>query len=291
MAKRRDSKLNVQALARRVPELMACIGPKAEFVNVSIDLGAGEPTCTTHFSNDANYRYANFDGVGKPPYYSNNVLMIDDIYLQCASVSPMGAADMKAAFDANWPAGSFVDQWLADPDIIKNKLKKLRNFHKMLALGIGYGMGAKKMVNASYDAGYVLAFTDAKKFGNSYWQLYAGVKRFSDKLAREVENKGFIVNPFGYRGVPEPRKAFNFFIQSSVSGIMHAFLAILGARCPYMVLLTVIHDELLVEVPKEMVEQFRKDKEEVTAELNRQLNWSVDIRTGFVVGSNWYEAK
>ncbi len=289
--KKRESRLNVQALARRAETLMGCIGPEPDFVNISIDLSAGEPTVTTHFSGDPNYRYANFDGVDKAPYYDGSVLMIDDIYFQCTSVSPMGAADMRAAFDAKWPAGSFVDQWLADPEHIKSKLKKLRTFHKMLALAKGYGMGAKKMVSASYDAGYLLNFADAKKFGDRYWQLYPGVKSFSDKLSAQVERDGYIVNPFGYRGVPTPHKAFNFFIQSSVSGIMHAFLAILGSRCPYMRLLTVIHDELLVEVPRDMLETFRLDKEEATRELNRQLGWSVEIRTGFVCGSNWYEAK
>ncbi len=287
MAKEKRARLNVQALARRDRRLVGCIHASTDTDIISIDLAAGEPSVTTHFSQDKNYRWATFDGVGKAPFYDGRVLMIDDIYLMCMSVSPMGAGIIRKEFDTT----NFADIWLSDPESIKSKLKKERQFHKILALGLGYGMGPRKMVNAAYDAGYLLSFSEAKEFHKAYWNLFHGVRVLSDKLAAQVERDGFIVNPFGYRGVPEPRKAFNFFIQSSVSGIMHVFLAILAAKAPYMHLLTVIHDELLVEVPKDLLETFRKDKEAATKELNAQLGWSVDIRTGFAVGATWYDAK
>lgn len=284
-------RLNVQGLARRDKGLLSCITPDKGWTTISIDLAAGEPSCTSHFSQDKNYMHACFDGVGKAPYYQGSVLMIDDIYLMTMSVSPIGKDKMRAAFEQRWPAGSFQDQWLADAEHIKSALKKDRQIHKILALGLGYGMGAKKMSVSMYNVGFLLAQKDAKAFHTAYWQLFAGVKRLSDKLAARIEEDGYIVNPFGYRLTPDPRRAFNYFIQSSVSGIMHVFTAKLMAAAPWCRFVTVIHDELLIDVPTERLEEFKRAKELATDSLNEDLKWTVAIRTGFVSGDSWFTAK
>lgn len=286
------AKLNVQGLSRRSPEIMTCILPAKNTVLVSIDLSAGEPTVTSHFSQDPNYMYACFKGVGKIPYYSSDgVLMIDDIYLMVMSVSPIGKDKMRVLFNQTWPAGTFVGQWLKDPEVIRTFCKKDRQIHKILALGLGYGMGAKKMVKQMYDGGFMLSLEDAKSFKSAYWRLFKGVKRFAEKLSKEIERKGYMINPFGYRLTPSPHKAFNYFIQSSVSGIMHVFSIKLFNQAPYAKFVTCIHDELIVEIPADKVEQFQRDKDLATQSLNSDLNWTVKIRTGYVTGSNWYEAK
>lgn len=284
-------RLNVQGLARRDEKLLRCILPNPGHLVVSSDASAGEPTVTTHFSGDINYRFATFDGVGAAPYYRGPILMISDIYLMVMSVSPIGRAKMKEAFDSKWNGKSFVDQWLEDPEVIKTALKKDRQIHKILALGLGYGMGPKKMVLSMKDAGFELLFDDAKKFFNSYWQLFSGVRKLADRLGRQVEEKGYIINPFGYRMVPEPQKAFNYFIQSSVSGLLNVYMAKLFAAAPYAHLLTIIHDELLIEVPTERLSEFKLAKDRAVDSLNTDLNWSVKLRFGAVEGNNWFEAK
>jgi hypothetical protein len=113
---------------------MAAIKPDEGYITVSIDLAAGEPTVTSHFSRDPNYIYACFDGVGKVPFYSGSVLKIDDIYLMSCSISPVGAQQMRQAFEQKWPAGTFQDQWMADAEVIKKALKKTRQQHKILCL-------------------------------------------------------------------------------------------------------------------------------------------------------------
>lgn len=287
----RQKRLNIQGLARREPLLQHCFPAPNDSVYVSIDLAAGEPSVTTHFSQDTNYRYATFDGVGKRPFYRDDVLMIGDIYLMSASINPLHTSTMKGAFDKTWPAGSFADQWVADDEIIKKALKAPRTFNKMAALGFSYGMGAKKFVKQAYDQGFSIDLRSAKELHYNYWQLFADVRRFANRLAKQREMDGYIVNPFGYRSIAEPHKAFNAFIQSSVSGIMHVYLMLLSTIAPYMKLITVIHDELLVEIPKDLVEQFRKDSQTATDELNTQLGWTVLIRTGFAVGKDFYDAK
>lgn len=271
---------------------MAAIQPDPNYTTVSIDLSAGEPTVTAHFSQDTNYRYATFDGVGKAPFYKNGVLMIDDIYLMCMSVSPIGRQKIWDMFHKETFNGlSFVQAWLKDPDLVKKTIKKERDLHKMLALALGYGMGPKKMVKQCYDKGHQMELQVAKDFYNAYWHLFKGVRLFADHLGLAIKRRGFIVNPFGYRLTPPPHKAFNYFIQSSVSGIMHVFNAKLFTIAPYANFVTVIHDEVLADVPDTKIELFRNHKDQATVSLNADLKWSTSIRTGFATGKNWYEAK
>jgi len=70
---KKPKKLNVQGLARKEPLLLKCILPDTGNVLVSIDLSAGEPTVTSEFSRDKNYIYATFEGVGKTPFYKDDL--------------------------------------------------------------------------------------------------------------------------------------------------------------------------------------------------------------------------
>lgn len=287
----RGARLNVQGLARRDPGLMRCIVPDDGMTTVSIDLSAGEPTVTSHFSQDPRYRYACFDGVGKAPFYDGSVLMLDDIYLMTMSVSPIGAKQMRELFHTRFNTATFVEKWLEDAESIKSMIKKERQLHKMLALALGYGMGPKKMVKQCYDNGHTMDMKTARAFYDAYWRLFQGVRKLADRLAARVARDGYIVNAFGYRLTPPPHKAFNYFIQSSVSGIMHVFVAKLFALADYAYLDTVIHDEVVADTPIPRLDAFRVAKEQATASLNDDLKWTVAIRTGFAVGQSWYEAK
>ncbi len=271
---------------------MRCIKSEPGHTTVSIDLASGEPTVTSHFSQDPNYLYATFGGVGKRPFYKNGVLMIDDLYLQTMSVSPIGREKIwRACHSQDFNGKSFVDQWIADPEVIKKFFKSDRDLHKMLCLALGYGMGPKKMMKQCYDKGFHMDLRTAQDFYRAYWDLYAGVRKFADRLGMSIKQRGYIVNPFGYRLTPPPHKAFNFFIQSSVSGLMHVFNMKLFTIAPYSRFITVIHDETLADTPDDKVELFRNHKDMATASLNEDLKWTTNIRTGFAIGKDWYEAK
>jgi len=287
-----QARLNVQGMARRDPLLMTCLGPDPGFITCSSDAASGEPSVIAHFSHDPVYKYACFDGIGKAPYYKDAVLVIDDIYLMGASISPVGASIVRDAFNKKWPAGSFQDQWLQDSEVIKSALKKCRQLHKAAILGFSYGMGHRKCARTLYEQGYLISEEDAKKFKFAYWDLMSGVARFSKRLANMSEREGYIINPFGYRIVPEsPHKAFNAYIQSSVSGLLNVYLVKLLAAAPYAQFVTIIHDELLLDIPIIYKEEFKLAKERAVKSLNEDLKWSVDLRFGLVYGSDWYTAK
>jgi hypothetical protein len=286
------AKLNVQGLSRRDPGLMSCLLPDQGNVVVSADLSAGEPTITSHFSRDPRYYAATFGMVGKPPYYDGEVLFIDDIYLMVASVSPIGRALMREMFNTKFNGLTFSQQWLVDADVIKTQIKDQRNLHKVLTLGLGYSMGPRKLVKSAYEKGHTLPLKTAKEFFNAYWELFSGVKRLADLLEAKFKRDGYLVNPFGYRLIPDPSyKAFNYFIQSSVSGLMNVLNAKFFALCPYAQFVTVIHDELIAEVPEEKAAEAKSIFYQAVQSLNDDLKWTVDVRCGWVEGKDWYTAK
>lgn len=287
----REFRLNAQGLSRKEAGLMGAILPDPGYIVCSSDASAGEPTCTSHYSQDKNYYDATFGMVGKEPYYQGRLLKIDDIYLTTMSTSPFGEKIMLEAFNSTYGGVPFPQQWLIDPEKIKKQLEPSRKLHKIMALGLGYGMGVKKLVKQAYENGHNISAKQAKDFWRAYWTTFSGVRKFADSLGQQVEQHGYIVNQFGYRLTPEPHKAFNYYIQSSVSGLFHCYCAKIFAAAPWAKFVTVIHDELVAEVPIDRQEEFSRVIDAATASLNEDLNWSVKLRFGKVYGRNWYEAK
>lgn len=294
-------RLNPQGLARKDKRLMSAIEAPPGWTLISCDLAAGEPTCTTHYSRDKNYADATFNMVGKAPFYdASDILKIDNLYLTVMSVSPMGKTLARELFSTRYRGDTFAQLWQANAeyegskfqDYIKDSIKPQYAFHKIGALGMGYAMGPKKFQNTAYDAGHVIDFKQAKEFFQKYWTLFSGIKRFSNVCANNFKGRGFLVNEFGYRLVPDKDyKAFNYWIQSTVSGIMHVLCAKFFALAAYCRFILVIHDEVIFACPTERVEEARAAMKAAEASLNANLKWRVNMRVGFKTGSNMYEAK
>lgn len=284
--------LNCQALVRRDKGFMSALLPSnPDNILISLDIGSGEPSCTSEFTKDKVYTYCVFDGVGKAPFYANDMLYIDDIYLASLSFAPFGAKVMRDAFNADWDGLTFQEQWLKDPEVIKNKLKKLRTITKTCVLAIGYSAGAAKIHKSITEAGFNIPFEQIQTFWYRYWEVFHGIKSYAEAQKRHVERHGVIVTPLGYRGTPEPRKAYNFVIQSTVNPIIQNFTRFLLEEAPYTKFVTIIHDEVIIECPKVRLEDCRKAKEIAQDRVNAWLKWSLNMRFGFAVGDNFYEAK
>lgn len=278
---------------------MTCLLPDEGHKVVSVDLVSAEPTVTCHFSRDPMYRYACFDGVGKTPHFKAfkqyNVLMLDDIYLMTMSISPFGADKMREAFHTKYNGLTFQEQWLKDPEYIqKVVLKKERALHKIMALGLAYSMGPAKLVKQAYTNGYTINKSQATQFFNAYWTLFERVRSLGLWLEQDYKKRGYITNPFGYRLVPhhkESYKCLNYFIQSSISGMMHVICDKFFTVTPYAQMKTVIHDEIVMDIPSDKLDDARALMNKSVEHMNNELKWSVPVRTGWAVGDEWYSAK
>lgn len=285
-------RLNPQGLARKDKPLMSAIKPDPGHVFVSCDLSSGEPTCTSHYSQDRNYFDACFGLVGKEPFYERDLLRIGNIYAMVASVAPTGKARMRELFHTSFKGVPFPQAFAKNADLVKETDPKFYAFHKIGALGMSYGMGARKFQSAAYDAGYNISFSEAKGFFQSYWSTFPRVRQFADKCAAGFKSRGYLVNDFGYRLLPDKEhKAFNYWIQSSVSGIMHVLCAQFFALAPFCTFLLVIHDEVIFSCPVDRVEEARAAMRQAEDQLNAMLQWRVRVRVGFKAGGNLYEAK
>jgi hypothetical protein len=294
-------RLNPQGLARKDAPFMSSVIPDPGHVFVSCDLSSGEPTCTAHYSQDRNYYDATFGMVGKLPRYTpTDLLKIDNLYYTVMSVTPMGRQVTRDLFDAGYDGQSFAERWRVNgvyrskpfQDYIKDQVKKEYAFHKMGTLGMGYGMGPTKFQQAAYDAGYIITKKEASEFFQSYWTLFARIRTFAKKCEKAVERKGYLVNDFGYRLIPDKGyKAFNYFIQSSVSGIMHVLCRLFFETAPYCKFLMIIHDEVIFSCPEGQVNKALQSMRQTEDHLNAMLKWRVRVRIGFTTGRNLYEAK
>lgn len=129
------AKLNPQGLARGDKGLMSSMIPPPGHVFVSVDLAAGEPSVSAHYSQDKNYYDACFGMVGKEPYYDGDLLRCDDIYIMTMSRSPIGKHKVRALFEGGVNGVPFVEQWMLDKEVIQKKaLKKERALHKAMCL-------------------------------------------------------------------------------------------------------------------------------------------------------------
>jgi len=161
---------------------------------------------------------------------------------------------------------------------------------------MGYEMGPAMMVSQAYDAGKVVKLEDAIEFHHNYWfKLFPKIQQIKDILARDYKKNKFLVNRFGFLLRPDsPHKCLNYFIQSSVSGLMYALLILILKNIPdnlTLLLEGIIHDELVIQVNDKDLQIMQDAVNLSVMELNKWLNWSVPIRTGWVTGENFYEAK
>jgi DNA polymerase I-like protein with 3'-5' exonuclease and polymerase domains len=287
-------KFNILALNRKEPLLMQAMVADPGHILVSADISAGEPSLTAHFSKDPNYYDCVAGMVGREPFYDSNGLRIDDIYLSVMSVSPIGRDTMAAIFDHGKDGTSFVDQWMRDKDVVCKKwLKRERDIHKILALGLAYGLSSpKSMQEHGAKAGYKLTQAECRAFKDAYWDRFRGVDRFSKSLIRKWQKDGYIVNPFGYRCLPDADyKVMNAFIQSSLSGLMKVLSMKFFEVCKYAEFIAVIHDEICMQIPIDRQEEAKKLWDMAVDSLNADLAWTVPIRTGWVNGKSLFEAK
>ena len=171
---------------------------------------------------------------------------------------------------------------------------------KAVNFGIVYGI-------SSFGLSQDLSITrkEAADYIESYFETYPGVKRFLERQVSEAKEKGYAVTMFGRRRpMPElssgnymqrsfgERVAMNAPIQGAAADIIkiamiqvHRRLKEEGLRSK---LILQVHDELLVEVYREEVEQVSNIlKEEMVGAVSLSVPLEIDMHQG----NNWYEAK
>ncbi len=185
---------------------------------------------------------------------------------------------------------------ISEKEVTANK----RRNAKAVNFGILYGISS---FGLSEDLG--INVKEAKSFIDKYLETYPGIKEYMDNLIKEAYKNGYVKTLFGRERILDELKSNNFMVRSSgermalntpIQGTSADIMKIaminvhkeLEKRKLKAKLIIQVHDELLIDTPKEELDEVKeilKDKMENAYKLNVPLK--VDIN----YGNNWYEAK
>ena len=205
-----------------------------------------------------------------------------------------------------------IEAYRSDEDIHKITASKVfhtplekvtslqRRNAKAVNFGIVYGISS---FGLSQDLS--ISRKEAAEYIEQYFATYPGVKSFLDKLVVDAKENGYTTTMFGRRRpIPElsssnfmqrsfgERVAMNSPIQGTAADIMKIAMirvwrglkeAGLGSK-----LILQVHDELVIEVLAEEVEQVRAI---LTKEMKSAAALAVSLEIDLHTGENWYEAK
>ena len=146
---------------------------------------------------------------------------------------------------------------------------------------------------------------DAKNYIETYFERYPGIKTYMENIVREARDKGFVetmshrrrkipdinARNFNVRGFAE-RTAINSPIQGSAADILKIAMInldkALTERQSKSKLLLQVHDEIILDVPLEELEEIQALVKETMEEA---IELAVPLKVDENTGKTWYEAK
>ncbi|MCQ2484857.1 MAG: DNA polymerase I [Clostridia bacterium] len=176
----------------------------------------------------------------------------------------------------------------------------MRSRAKAVNFGIVYGIGAFSL---SKDIGVSVA--EANRYIKGYLNNFSGVERYMDSVIAQAKNDGFVTTLFNRRRyLPEltnsnamlrkfgERVARNMPIQGTAADIIKIAMIKVYERMEKeglkAKLIMQVHDELIVEAPKEEKDAVcRIVKEEMENACPMKVKLTADVH----YGRSWYEAK
>lgn len=177
---------------------------------------------------------------------------------------------------------------------------ELRSRSKAINFGIVYGISAYSL---SQDIG--VSVKEAQQYIGDYLHTYSGVDRYMKESIEKAREKGYVETLFhrprylpdilskkpAMRGFSE-RVAMNMPIQGTAADIIKLAMIRVYRRLQQenlqARLILQVHDELLVEAPKEEAERVR---EIVVYEMEHVADYAVRLLSDAHIGENWYLAK
>jgi len=176
--------------------------------------------------------------------------------------------------------------------------KEMRSAAKEVNFGVLYGMGAWGLA-----ARKKISREQAREFIEKYFENFKDVKKYIDQMKDDARRDGFVQTLFGRRrylpeinsGVQQvragaERMAINMPIQGTAADLMKiAMIEVVGGlkvQSPKSKVLLQVHDELVIEVPKDEVAAVAKVVDEKMEKIHKLC---VPIKVDTEAGENWGE--
>ena len=174
--------------------------------------------------------------------------------------------------------------------------KSMRRMAKTLNFGMVYGMGYRAFAQSAGIPG-----DEAKKFMQKYFEEFATIKKWQEKILTGARKKGYVQNESGrIRHLPglyasnqfmaseAQRAAINMPTQGLAADILK--LAMVKVHTKARMILT-IHDELIFEIPDAMLKN--GDKSDIVQDIKKTMEsaykLSVPLAVSASIGKTWKE--
>ncbi len=174
----------------------------------------------------------------------------------------------------------------------------MRRIAKIINFGVLYGMGAHRLAR---ELG--IEFAAADSFIKGYFAGYPNVRKYIDDTLEFTRKYGYVETILGRRryfgGVNAKnrnarefaeRAAYNMPIQGSAADIIKLAMIKLAPKLKELgaAMLLQVHDELIVETPKDKIEQ---TKQLIKETMENAYELKVPLIADLGLGDNWLEAK
>jgi DNA polymerase I-like protein with 3'-5' exonuclease and polymerase domains len=162
--------------------------------------------------------------------------------------------------------------------------------------GTLYGAGPRKLSKVLRAKGFNLTEHEARNLQDALARAYPALWAWREKVVAEVGSIYYLSTPFGQRryfwqGRREAPAAIDFLPQGTAAGIMWQILPDLERLSTKLggALLTTVHDSILVEVPRGVVDvavgEIRECMEREWPAIAEGFMVPIDVK----VGENWGE--
>ncbi len=172
----------------------------------------------------------------------------------------------------------------------------MRRLAKTVNFGVIYGMSGYGLEQATE-----LSREEAEQFINAYFNKYPGVKEYLERTKQKARQAGYVQTILGRkRSIPEinshnrnlreaaERMAINMPVQGTSADIIKVAMVNLDremtARKLRSKLLLQVHDELILEVPEEELEEIKDLLRQV---MSTAIPLSVPLKVDIKTGANW----
>jgi DNA polymerase I-like protein with 3'-5' exonuclease and polymerase domains len=171
-----------------------------------------------------------------------------------------------------------------------------RSVAKMINFGIAYGITAVGLFNRLKPQGVDVTLEQCEQFISDYFKAYSGVQDFIRNVEHRLREKGYVKNWFGRRrrvsgrNAREIRQAQNFIIQGTGADMAKEAMVRLHSALPEGAkLISVVHDEFIVECRQEQAEDVRALMVEIMQATPE--GFDVPMVVEAKIANNWGDAK
>ena len=183
---------------------------------------------------------------------------------------------------------------------LKDVTKDIRRTAKEVNFGVLYGLGSNGLAQRTD-----MNRTEAKEFIEKYFSIYKKIKEFIDQTKNFAHNKGYVQTIFGRRRyLPDinssmpmlrasaERMATNMPLQGTAADLMKLAMIKVYRDLPKISkkskMISQVHDELVLEVPKSEVKKVAKFIKQTMEEVYKL---SVPLVADVEIGPNWNKLK